>query len=779
MFNKFKSVSTNNKSLLLVVAIFLMSISTIPHASVEHEVISKAYNVEILDSSQTDDGKLSRLSVEIAGQKLQFILSTNNGIYTSNVPVNFKKETFFYKGKIDTVTNSWIRLNYFNGKYSGAFFDGNALFLLAAYSDISSRLSPEIKHQFIASDSDLFAVNVKDIKHNGICGNNSHNHNSLSIDYSKYVSDLNDLVKSYATREIQITLVADTEYVTSSSDATVEMLGELNIADGIFQEQLDITIVADSVIPLTSNENLTSTNPESLLYAFTGSGIPNPGLRHLFTGKDLDGSTVGIAFVGQLCNSYSSGLSQRLGLLTSLVFTHELGHNFGSPHDGQPGTACASVGAGFIMFPSVNGNHTSFSSCSVDQMVPLIEQASTGPFACVNEISGESPIIVSTPNTEADVGEAYTYDADNRVDIEGTEPVEFTLEQSPETMQIDSTGLITWTPTVNELGDNTVVVRVDNAFGSDFQTFTIYVTSEYINFEEVVISPFGGNQDGIGEASIGENANQLVLSGNAWKSIPIDYNFTVNTILEFEFSSTEKGEIHAIGVESDNTASTRTIFNLFGSQRWLNMSYRYSNFGTSQSFSIPIGAIASGDYDRLVFAMDNDSNFGNPNAIFTNVRLYERETEILPSEALNLDNYNISSYEAQDGSGSLEIVENGYGAELYGNSWKVVDLTDIEINASTVLSFDFKSTKQGEIHGIGFVRKNESLQPRVFQVYGTQRWGNNTFKYSGSGVYEEITIPIGEFHTDSPVKMILIMDQDAENDEVNSSFRNIIFNNVE
>ena len=59
----------------------------------------------------------------------------------------------------------------------------------------------------------------------------------------------------------------------------------------------------------------------------------------LYSGIDLDGSTVGIAFVGTMCSTRSSvGVTQDGGRsLSSTASTaaHQLGHIFNMGHDGM------------------------------------------------------------------------------------------------------------------------------------------------------------------------------------------------------------------------------------------------------------------------------------------------------------------------------------------------------------------------------------------------------------------------------------------------------------
>ncbi|MCI0439018.1 MAG: Ig-like domain-containing protein, partial [Chloroflexi bacterium] len=88
-----------------------------------------------------------------------------------------------------------------------------------------------------------------------------------------------------------------------------------------------------------------------------------------------------------------------------------------------------------------------------------------------------SPTITSQPPLEAVVGQLYTYQ------VTATDPdqdvLEFRLDISPTGMDIDiETGLIQWTPTSDQTGDNPVTVRVTDAGELfDEQSFVIAVNA--------------------------------------------------------------------------------------------------------------------------------------------------------------------------------------------------------------------------------------------------------------------------------------------------------------
>jgi hypothetical protein len=86
-------------------------------------------------------------------------------------------------------------------------------------------------------------------------------------------------------------------------------------------------------------------------------------------------------------------------------------------------------------------------------------------------------VITSIPGTVATVGLLYTYDVE-AVDPDAGDTLRYSLTFAPADMTIDSTtGLIAWTPTSLDVGDNDVEVTVENGGGLwDAQAFTITVS---------------------------------------------------------------------------------------------------------------------------------------------------------------------------------------------------------------------------------------------------------------------------------------------------------------
>ena len=180
-------------------------------------------------------------------------------------------------------------------------------------------------------------------------------------------------------------MIADSDFqAAEAGDPTAAMLARLNIVEGIFSEQVGLLVLATDVRLISAtNDPFKATKGSTLLeqlgaYRKQTPAVRARGLAHLVTGKDLDGTTAGIAYVRTVCEVETgvSISSRSFGTtISALVMAHELGHNFGAEHDGEPETSCASVNGGFIMASTVSG-YSTFSQCSIDKMRSVFASAS-------------------------------------------------------------------------------------------------------------------------------------------------------------------------------------------------------------------------------------------------------------------------------------------------------------------------------------------------------------------------------------------------------------------
>jgi len=177
------------------------------------------------------------------------------------------------------------------------------------------------------------------------------------------------------------------------AQATAQALSILNIVDGHYLNDLKISIDAITIEMLANDLFDTSVAASPVLDAGdlltnietkkNNAQIPfitnNSALTHLVTGRDFNGGTLGVAYLGSVCqaNGFSTGTSSIFFTdptdpttpnipLTAVVVAHELAHNLGSDHDG-PGANVLCPSSTFFMSPIIDPafNLNGFSSCSV------------------------------------------------------------------------------------------------------------------------------------------------------------------------------------------------------------------------------------------------------------------------------------------------------------------------------------------------------------------------------------------------------------------------------
>ena len=292
-------------------------------------------------------------------------------------------DAVFLKGRLKDNPRSWVRLSRVSGQWSGAVWDGYELYLIddaaalrsSGFSGIPFDAETVIFRQREArwpAARDLVVDPRTDFRIP-----------PGQLDLANW--SLPDTVPEKGTtpgssRELSMTIVADTEFIAiNSANPAAAVMARINVVDGVYASQTGVAIRVAHLELLTDNGPLTTTDSGDLLRDFrsymNSSDLPQPGLTHLFSGKNFDSNIVGVAYLGVLCSqSYGYGINEFRGSGSSgaMVLAHEMGHNFGAPHDGSG--ACADETFRGIMNPSINGSEE-FSQCSLDTMADDINRA--------------------------------------------------------------------------------------------------------------------------------------------------------------------------------------------------------------------------------------------------------------------------------------------------------------------------------------------------------------------------------------------------------------------
>ncbi|GGO02417.1 MULTISPECIES: type IV pilin [Haloarcula] len=143
-------------------------------------------------------------------------------------------------------------------------------------------------------------------------------------------------------------------------------------------------------------------------------------------------------------------------------------------------------------------------------------------------------------------------------------------------------------------------------------------------------------------------------------------------------------------------------------------------------------------------------------------RVTSGENVLADFESRSLSNY----AGGQSSSGSASVSDGGRTVTLTGSQWKYIDYP-YEMTGQTMLTFEFRSDAQGDIHGIGLTRTTSQAPNRVVRVYGTQNWGSNVSTatsepyYDGSGEWVRYEIPLGQLYQIDADYLVVVMDCDA------------------
>ncbi len=342
------------------------------------------------------------LSFDALGRTFDIQLEPNTSLLSAEARAALADGVMAYRGQLAGNPDSWTRIVIADGIPRGLIWDGEQLFAIEAPGDSLVRSAAPVIYRL--ADAVIAPGTMR-------CGSSELSGNGTVV-YSALVAELGTAMAQGvgAVSEINIGAIGDFEFTSAQggdAGASAAILTRLNNVDGIFSAQLGVQInvpvietFATAADPFTDVTDPSLFLDEVAVYRRNTAAQNSQGLTHLYTGRNLDGSTVGIAYSGALCSrNFGAGLSKGTNGPTfdSLVAAHEIGHNFGAPHDGVVGSACEAEPSTFLMATTLNGSDQ-FSACSITEMQDNIAAAS-----CITQLpgvdirialSGQPPIVL-------------------------------------------------------------------------------------------------------------------------------------------------------------------------------------------------------------------------------------------------------------------------------------------------------------------------------------------------------------------------------------------------
>ena len=376
-----------------------------------------------------------RLSFQAYGRQFDLNLESNARLLgvAATQQQGYAASYQLLRGKVQGLQGSWVRITRIGEELHGAIWDGHDLYTIAparivnrfAVDRLAVGGSAPVVYRLSDTDSDTNPLS---------CGVNAPDENTVAL--SAYQSLLGELeadtqiAQSSAGAQLDVAVIGDYEfYSTHPQNTEAELLARMNVVDGIFSDQVGVSIRVSQVkIFTTPAEPFTTSTGADLLeqlgrYRAETPVLRTPGLVHLVTGRDIVGSMAGIAYVGTVCDaSHGVGISEGQYDLTmgALIAAHEIGHNFGASHDAEAGSPCQSTPATFLMAAQINGSNT-FSQCSLERMRPSVLGAS-----CITRTRLVDASLESTPTTiEGTAGAAVSLSVE--VDAVGSAPLQDVL----------------------------------------------------------------------------------------------------------------------------------------------------------------------------------------------------------------------------------------------------------------------------------------------------------------------------------------------------------------
>ncbi len=563
----------------------------------------QAFQIDVnqLTSIRSNQGKYLRINIPIENQNKELLLVKADIFHSdfrlelaSNPGVNVNTNTgVHYWGTVENEPNSLVCLSFLNDQIAGFINYDNQQYDLGKV------------------DNSDYHVLYKNGDLNGYPGFSCEAITLEGATPSTQLAPVQQSVMAGCVRihmEVDYSLYQDkSSNVTTTSDFVYALFAQTAIlyANESINTDISFMRIWDTPSPYSANDPLGDLNNQNY-------GRTNGDLVHVL--HTMSGG--GVAYVDVICqSSLNTGVSGIFGSFSNVptyswdveVLTHELGHNFGSPHT----HACA-----------WNGNNTAIDGC--------------GPAAgydegCAGSLPANGGTIMSYCHLVSGTGINFNFgfgqqpgdlvrsrvnNATCLIDCQCADGI-----QNGDETGVDCGGSCpNACPTCTDgimNGDETGL----DCGGSGCPDCPPEDCSTFVFANNVLA--YDPGQD-FGTATVQDGGATLFIEGNVWKAVEINYTFTPNTVIEFDFQSTSQGEIHEISLDNDLIVEPDVRVVVYGNQGYAGdyTNPIYSGSGNFEHFIIPLNLTSTITYQYLVLSGDDDANAA-ANSYFRNIQIYE------------------------------------------------------------------------------------------------------------------------------------------------------------
>ena len=663
------------KIIFIICGLFFVNSIAFGQNSLEKDLNKsfKKYDLIKLDQKTVLEKIRAKQSIEVQayGRYFAFTLTPNDlraKNYRAverrdNVEKDLARQTEVttYKGVLNDRADSAVRFTVGGGggKLEGFIYSGGEKFFVAQAKDFSAT----------AQKDDVVVYAEGDL--NQTVDLSADAQVPAGGDIEEKLSYGTDLLKSSAAnaesaiadlKTLEIATEADYQWVSQAGGAAAannEILGILNLVDGIYQRDLGLTVKVTFQHAWSSADPFSAASTQALLESFLNywnSNYPSSQIlrdtAHLFTGKF---SNQGIAYSSVVCRaqSYAYGLTARSGSINHLIAAHEIGHNLGADHIDNSG-ACANS----LMNPFLGVYATSFCGTSKSQINSYTASYGT----CLNTA------VVN--NTGAPT--RFDYDGDGRADISVFRP-------SSGSWYINRSSTNSYYG--NSFGQNgDVIVPAD--FDGDKKTETAvfrpsngtwyFVNSSTGQFVSAQFGQFGdkpvaGDFDGDGRADISvfrpSNGNWYRLNSSTGQFVSVQFGQNGDVPLNGDFDGDGRADAAVFRPANGAWYILRSSTNAFQSV----------NFG--QAGDIPTAADFDGDRraDIAVYRPSSGTwyRLNSSNGSFFSQQFGAAEDRPSPADFDGDGKADLSVFRPSSGTWYLQKSSTGFSSMQFGTAGDV------------------------------------------------------------------------------------------------------------